>query len=101
MDPIDPAYIYNENEENNLIFLWLQENDEQVLDEKQSKLYSRIASEKGIDVVEYKNSSRHSHGNTLGLGSDSDTHDDDTQPQDDDDGGIGDVAPPAIEELQG
>ena len=33
MDPIDLAYIYNEDEKDDSILQWLQENGEPVLDE--------------------------------------------------------------------
>ena len=67
MDPIDIAYIYYENEEDDPILQWLQESEESILDEEEGSPCSKIAGEMSVDVTEYMSSSGCSRGNTLGL----------------------------------
>ncbi len=100
-DPIDLAYIYNEDEDEDPILEWLQENGQPVLDEEQGRPSSRIATEMGINVEEYISSSEHSRSGTPGLGGESDT-DDTSQPPDDDEGGdSGNVTQPGTGDLRG
>ena len=98
-DPIDLAYIYNEDEHEDLILEYLQENGEPILHEEYGRPSLRIATAMHIDVEEYMSSSEHSHSETLGLSGDSETDDDFTQlPNNDESGDNGYAAPPIIED---